>query len=182
MYFLYTLMLNFKCIYSYGSFYSYNFSNMGIQGNKHLFFTWDFKVCPRLIFLKYKICPRRLHFTLLFWWIAEENWSQKLLRLITSPSNFSISNFGKQTLTVSEIWKDKYWGNLFDSVFFVGFDKCKPILDIVSKYLTSRVRIWSSSFFEPFSFIYDNNCSLTPFILSILWLYSVLMSLVYLNE
>ena len=166
MYFLYTLMLNFKCIYSYGSFYSYNFSNMGIQGNKHLFFTWDFKVCPR-----------RLHFTLLFWWIAEENWSQKLLRLITSPSNF-----GKQTLTVSEIWKDKYWGNLFDSVFFVGFDKCKPILDIVSKYLSSRVRIWSSCFFESFSFIYDNNCSVTPFILSILWLYLVLMSLVYLNE
>jgi len=27
--------------------------------------------------------------------IAEENWSQKLLQLVTSPSNFSISNLGK---------------------------------------------------------------------------------------
>ena len=102
-----------------------------------------------------------------FSWRTDENWSQKLLQLITSPSNFSISNFGKRTLAVSEIWKEKSWGNLFGSAFFVGFDECKSVLDIVCRYLSSRIRIWSSSFSESFSFSCDNNYSWSSFILSI---------------
>ena len=70
---------------------------------------------------------------------------------------------------VSEIWKDKSWGNLFGSAFFLGVDKCKFILDIVSKYLSSQVRIWSSSFFESYSFSCNNKCSSSPFILLILF-------------
>ena len=108
--------------------------------------------------------------SLLFSWIADENWSQKLLQLIAFLSNFSIYNFGKRTFScVSEIWKDKSWGNLFGSAFFLGFDKCKSILDIVSKYLSSQVRIWSSSFSESYSFSCNNKCSSSPFILLVLF-------------
>ena len=34
-----------------------------------------------------------------FWWIAESYWSQKLGQFATSPLNFVMDNFGKQTLT-----------------------------------------------------------------------------------
>ena len=45
-------------------FYTYKLSNMGIHGNENSFFTWDFKVVLNQ-FLKFKICPKWLHFTLL---------------------------------------------------------------------------------------------------------------------
>ena len=56
--------------------------------------------------------------------------SKKLFQLITSPSNFSISNFGKQTFVISEFWKDKSLGKLLDTAFLYGFDKCKSMLNI----------------------------------------------------
>ena len=44
-------MCNEKCVsfYSYGSFYSYKFSNMGIHGNGSSFFTWNLKVCLKSV-------------------------------------------------------------------------------------------------------------------------------------
>ena len=56
----------------YVSYYSHSalftvtkFGNMSIQGNENSFFNCYFKSCPRSIFLKFEICPRSVHFTLL---------------------------------------------------------------------------------------------------------------------
>ena len=53
-------------LFTWFLFDSYKLSNVGIQGNENSFFTWDFKVVLDRFSWNFKICPRWLHFTLLW--------------------------------------------------------------------------------------------------------------------